>query len=190
MIDFLINNVWYILFICGTLCAVFNSAICIAVLLRKKFTFSCGYMFTEYIMLLCVIFVMLKRIITDECVLIWFGIFVLLWLLLQLRFKLSHFKFVRVYGIQKKMHKRLAQYLSDCAEYNGMNRTNMYIYGGDAKTPCNMIIFKSAPKKITKTVLKDINRFLKQYSSPSAVHEFLLLCLDIAVVFIMFNGMR
>lgn len=190
MIDFLISNVWYIIFICGALCAVFNSAVCIAVLSKNKFTFSCGYMFTEYVMMLCVIFVMLKRIVSDEHIIVLFGIFILLWLILRLRFKIGHFKFVRVYCIQKNMHERLAQYLSECAEYNGMNRTNMYIYGGDAKTPCNMIIFKSAPKKISKAVLKDVNVFLKQYSNPSATHEILLLLLNIAVVFIIFNGIK
>lgn len=85
------------------------------------------------------------------------------------------------------MHTRLSEYLNDCAEYNGMDRTNMYIYGGDTKTPCNMIIFKKVPKKTAKNVLSEVNVFLRQYSALSVAHEILLLCVNVAVVFIMLN---
>ena len=86
------------------------------------------------------------------------------------------------------MHMRLSEYLNECAEYNHMDRTNMYIYGGDAKTPCNMIIFRGVQNNIIKNVLSDVDKFLKKYAVLSAVHEVLLLCINIAVVFIMLNG--
>lgn len=188
MIDFLICYIWHILIICGVVSAFFNSTVCILVLFRKKFTFSCKYMITEYVMLLCIIFAMLKRIVSDKLILTMFAAFILMWFLLQLYFKIKKLMFIRVYGIHRKMHTRLSEYLNDYAKYNGMDRTNMYIYGGDTKTPCNMIIFKKVPKKTAKHVLSEINVFLKQYSVLSVANEILLLCLNIAVVFIMLNG--
>lgn len=186
--NLIVENIWNILFLCAVLCAVLNSIVCVLVLLKRKFTFSCGYMFTEYTMLLCIISVMLKRIASDKFIFVMFVFFIVLWFLFQLRLKIKKLCFIRVYGIHKKMHMRLSEYLNECAEYNHMDRTNMYIYGGDAKTPCNMIIFRGVQNNIIKNVLSDVDKFLKKYAVLSAVHEVLLLCINIAVVFIMLNG--
>lgn len=184
----LTDNIWNILAVCGIACAVLNFVICVLVLARVRLTFSCEYMLTEYIMLVCVIFVMLKNAVSDRCIVILFAVLILLWVVMQLRLRIKKLSFIRVYGIHIKMHVRLSDYLNECAEYNHMDRTSMYIYGGDAKTPCDMIIFKGVSRVVRKSVLSDVDRFLKKYSVQSISREIFLLCLNAAVV-IMMSGL-
>lgn len=186
--NFIVENIWYILFGLAAISAISNSVVCILVLLGKKFAFSCRYMFTEYVMLLCVIFVMLKKIISENIVIIIFSACIALWCLMQLRLKTKKIVFIRVYGIHKKMHDRLSNYLNACAEYNHTDRTSMYIYGGDTTIPCNLIIFRGVGGNIIKNVLSEVNKFLKQYATTSAAHEIFQLFLNVAVIFIMLGG--
>ena len=85
------------------------------------------------------------------------------------------------------MHNTIKEKLEKiCAEY-GIDRTSVYIYGGDSKTPCNTVVFKNVNEDVKKSVVKKMDNFLKTYSHDAALMHIISLFLDGAVVFIIYS---
>ncbi len=188
-LDFTAEYFWIIMAVLVSLCAVANALIHICVLLRIRFVWSCEYLFTEYAMLVCTVVAILSKTLDIYRLMLIPAVAILLWILLLCIRKARGIHYIRVFGIRQQMHQRLESYLADSAVANHMGRDNMYIYGGDSKTPCNMIIFRKTAKSVQRPILKDVNSFLKQYSYGAASSSLLMLLLDAAAVYITFSPM-
>ena len=166
------------------LAAFVNSVKYLNVITRHRFTFHCGLYVTEYFMTVCVILSLLKNVLTDKWVILCLASALVLWCLIILGYKARGLVFISVHGIRRNMHARLSDYLASSAAYNNTDRTSMYIYGGDSKIPCNMIIFKSVKRDVRSSVLKDVNAFLREYSFGGVWASVFSIMLNIAAVYI------
>lgn len=164
--------------------AIINSATRLSVITKRKFTFSCGFYVTEYFMTVAIVLSLLSGVVKGKSVLAVLFCALILWLLIMLCYKLRGLTFISVHGIRRNMHSRLQEYLASCANRNNSDRTSMYIYGGDSKIPCNMIIFKRVPRKVRKSVLCDVNDFLMEYSLGGTISNVISLLLNTAAVYI------
>lgn len=164
--------------------ALANIAINITAQLRLKMTFSCNIYITEYIMTAVMLFILLKNILSDSQIIILSIVFAIVWCMTIIIFKKRKMYFIRVFGIKKVMHNTLREKLEQICTEHQLDRTGIYIYGGDSKTPCNTIIFKNVDKNIRQAVTKEANFFLKTYSHDAAFTHIISVLADIAVIFI------
>ena len=182
--DIIIKYAHHITAAIAILAAIINSVTRLNVITKRKFTFSCGFYVTEYFMTVAIILSLLSGVVKGKSVLAVLFCALILWVLIILCYKLRGLVFISVHGIRRSMHTRLQDYLASCASYNNSDRTSMYIYGGDSKIPCNMIVFKNVPRKVRKSVLCDVNDFLMEYSLGGALANLFSLLLNAAAVYI------
>lgn len=175
---------WKALHILAVVAAIINIAVNITALFRIKMTFNCNIYLTEYIMTVVVLLFLLKNMLSDNMAVLLSIIFAIMWCVIRIGFKLRNMYFVRVFGINKIMHNTLREKLEQiCAEHQ-LDRTSVYIYGGDSKTPCNTVIFKNVGKSIRTAVIKETEHFLKTYSHDAKFTHIVSIFADIAVIFI------
>lgn len=178
---------WKVLGIMAVVCAVANIAINILVIFRVKMTFSCDIYITEYVMSAVILLALLRQLLSGTWIVIISALLLLLWCVLMSVFRLKGLHFIRVFGIKKVMHEKLRDKLEKSCANAGLDRTSAYIYGGDAETPCNMIIFRHADSAVRKSVTDDVNKFMKNYACGIVVPCVVEFLLDAAVIFIVFS---
>ena len=178
---------WTILAVSAIAAAALNIAVNIIVILKLRMTFNCEILVTEYIMSGVILLALLRQILSDTEILLMYIILVAVWAVIIIVFRIRKLSFVRVYGIKRVMHGKLKENLEKAAELHGLDRTCVYIYGGDVKTPCNTVIFRGVDKQVQKSVLSKINKFLKTYATDTVMPRITALLLDIAVIFIVFT---
>ncbi|MBE5818799.1 MAG: hypothetical protein E7312_07080 [Clostridiales bacterium] len=182
--DIIVKYAHHVTAAIAILAALINSVTRLNVITKRRFTFSCGFYVTEYFMTVAVILSLFSGIVKGKMVLASLFCALVLWIIIILSYKLRGLVFISVHGIRRSMHSRLQDYLSSCASHNNSDRTSMYIYGGDSKIPCNMIIFKRVPRKVIRSVLDDVNVFLREYSLGGTFTNLFSLLLNAAAVYI------
>ena len=179
--------IWKVLTMLAVAAAVVNAVINIAALFRIRMIFNCNIYITEYIMTSVVLLLLLRQLLSDGAIIVLIIAFVLIWLAVTLWFRINKMCFMRVFGIKRIMHNTIKEKLEKiCAEY-GIDRTSVYIYGGDSKTPCNTVVFKNVNEDVKKSVVKKMDNFLKTYSHDAELMHIISLFLDGAVVFIIYS---
>lgn len=184
---YITENIGLIIAVLAIASAAVNSIVRLAVIFRLKLTFNCQYLVTEYVMMLAVLLGIFRRTMTNSRILAIFVIAMALWGAVTLAFHLKGFVFVRVFGIRHSMHGKISQSLADIAHSCGLDRTSMYIYGGDLKTACNMLIFKHTTAANRISCIKQGEKFLKNYITGNVATSILQILLNIAVVIMAYD---
>lgn len=177
--------IWLLLAIAALGAAFYNIYINVLVLLRIRLTYDCVNYLSEYIMLTVIMLALLNQILSPAAIILILILSAVIWQAVTMSFRKKRLHFIRVYGIQHVMHTKISQMLAQSAQKYGLDRTRVYIYGGDHKTPCNTIIFRSVKKKVRMSILSDIEYYLKRYVT--VVRESIIsLILDAAAIYIIF----
>lgn len=182
------EQLWLILKICAVCAAILNICINLFVILNIRMTFNCNYMLTEYTMAAVVLLMLLKKVLNNSNTIIIIVVLAAIWIATTLVFRIQNVHFIRIYGVKRNMHQKLKSHIEKTALEHSLDRTNVYIYGGDSKTPCNTLIFRHVKKSDRQSILADINKYLRHYSTNSGVSTIPSLLCDIAVIYMVVAG--
>lgn len=180
-------DIYTVLSVIGSICAVFDIALNILLLFKIKMYFNCNIYAVQYIMAICVLSDITKGILSDAQTTVIFILAILIYIIIALVFHIKGLVFFRIFGLKYIMHDTIKDKLSQIAIQSNLNRTNIYIYGGDSKTPCNTLVFRKTNKATINTVLNQLDSFLKKYTCSNVLLHIFALFIDIAVIYILYS---
>ncbi len=179
-------NIFSILSIIATLCAIFDITVNLLIICKRKMIFNCNIYIAQYLMAIIVLISIAKNILSKGIATIIFISLTSIFILILYIFRQKGLSFYRIFGLKCKMHDKLQKKLTYFCQSNKLDRTRIYLYGGDAKTACNTLTFRHVKNSIENKVILYVNKFLKKYSSPNLFYHISAILLDIAVIYIIF----